>query len=233
MSNIFFDSVKKDNISKDDDYISLNDTGDLTRLAYSNKSSDIPLRNSSLTDRFESDTFINHKESFEQNNSRINSLNDEIRELKSKLKLVYEKDDEIQKLKNELSQYELKLKDSERYQNDNISLRSENDSLKRELDMLKIMGLEVDKYKSENILLKKKLLEYTKEETNEKLEEKEESTKETIAVDVIRLKSILYNRLKSYHENHIESLILQYDLNEKTEIEKDIMQKILLEAIHL
>lgn len=228
MSNIFLESI-----NTNDSLSSLNDSSDLTRMAYSNKSSDIPLRNNSMTDRFESDTFINHKESFEQNNSRINSLNDEIRELKSKLKLVYEKDDEIQKLKNELSQYELKLKDSERYQNDNISLRSENDSLKRELDMLKIMGLEVDKYKSENILLKKKLLEYTKEETNEKLEEKEESTKETIAVDVIRLKSILYNRLKSYHENHIESLILQYDLNEKTEIEKDIMQKILLEAIHL
>ena len=57
MSNIFLDSVKKVNVSKDDDYISLNDTGDLTRMAYSNKSSDIPLRNSSLTDRFESDTF--------------------------------------------------------------------------------------------------------------------------------------------------------------------------------
>ena len=97
MSNFFLDSVKDDTIS------SLNDTSDLTRMAYSNKSSDIPLRNSSMTDRFESDTFINHKESFENNNSRINSLNDEIRELKDKLKLVYEKDKEIQNLKNELS----------------------------------------------------------------------------------------------------------------------------------
>ena len=77
MSNIFFDSVKKD-----DPLNSLNDTNDLTRLAYSNKSSDIPLRNNSLTDRFETDTFINNKESFESNNSRINSLNEEIRELK-------------------------------------------------------------------------------------------------------------------------------------------------------
>lgn len=220
-------------MNKNDSLSSLNDTNDLTRIAYSNKSSDIPLRNSSMKDRFESDTFINHKESFEQNNSRINSLNDEIRELKSKLRLVYEKDDEIQKLKNELSQHELKLKDYDRYQNDNIRLRSKNDSLKRELDMLKITGLEVDKYKSENILLKKKVIELSKEETNEKLEEKEESTKETIAVDVIRLKSILYNRLKSYHENHIESLILQYGLNETNEIEKDLMEKILLEAIHL
>ena len=75
-------------MNKNDSLSSLNDTNDLTRIAYSNKSSDIPLRNNSMTDRFESDTFINHKESFEQNNSRINSLNDEIRELKSKLRWI-------------------------------------------------------------------------------------------------------------------------------------------------
>ena len=233
MSNIFLESM-----NKNDSLSSLNDRGDLTRMAYSNKSSDIPLRNNSMTDRFESDTFINHKESFEQNNSRINSLNDEIRELKNKLKLVYEKDDEIQKLKNELAQHELKLKDSERYQNDNIRLRSENDSLKRELDMLKITGLEVDKYKSENILLKKKVIELSKTDNTEvSLDESDESNNldsvEKVPVDVTRLKSVLYNRLKSYHENHIESLILQYELNEKTEIEKDLMEKILLEAIHV
>jgi len=235
MSNIFLESM-----TTDDSLSSLNDTSDLTRMAYSNKSSDIPLRNSSMTDRFESDTFINHKESFEQNNSRINTLNDEIRELKNKLKLVYEKDDEIQKLKNELSQHELKLKDSERYQSDNIRLRSENDSLKRELDMLKITGLEVDKLKSENILLKKKVIELskedsTKEDNNHGLLDKSNNldSVETVPVDVTRLKSVLYNRLKSYHENHIESLILQYDLNEKTEIEKNVMEKILLEAIHV
>ena len=197
MSNIFLESM-----NANDSLSSLNDRGDLTRMAYSNKSSDIPLRNNSMTDRFESDTFINHKESFEQNNSRINSL---------------------------------KLKDSERYQNDNIRLRSENDSLKRELDMLKITGLEADKYKSENTLLKKKVLELSKADDNEvSLDESNNlDSVEKVPVDVTRLKSVLYNRLKSYHENHIESLILQYDLNEKTEIEKNVMEKILLEAIHV
>src|SRR6056300_334042 len=113
MSNFFLDSVKKDT-----SLTSLNERNDLTRLAYSNKSADIPLRNNSMTNRFKPDTFINNKESFERNNSRINSLNDEIRELKNKLKLVYEKDEEIQKLKNEKSQLELKLNDSERHVNE-------------------------------------------------------------------------------------------------------------------
>lgn len=244
MSNFFLDSVKKDT-----SLTSLNERNDLTRLAYSNKSADIPLRNNSMTDRFKPDTFINNKESFEQNNSRINSLNDEIRELKNKLKLVYEKDDEIQKLKNEKSQLESRLKESEIHQNENNRLRLDNDSLKRELDMLKITGLETDKLKSENGMLKRKLLELTKEDKehskessdvkeihdNEVMEELETDgySKETVSVDVPKLKNILYNRLKSYHENHIEKLISQYGLNEKNEIEKEMMEKILLEAIHV
>lgn len=247
MSNFFLDSVKKDT-----SLTSLNERNDLTRLAYSNKGADIPLRNNSRTDRFEPDTFINNKESFERNNSRINSLNDEIRELKNKLKLVYEKDEEIQKLKNEKSQLELKLNDSERHVNENNRLRIDNDSLKRELDMLKITGLETDKLKSENELLKRKLLELTKEDNKNTDEVKEiEDTeviqdteiieeietdgysKETVSIDVPKLKNILYNRLKSYHENHIEKLILQYGLDKKKEIEKETMEKILLEAIHV
>lgn len=247
MSNFFLDSVKKDT-----SLTSLNERNDLTRLAYSNKSADIPLRNNSMTDRFEPDTFINNKESFERNNSRINSLNDEIRELKNKLKLVYEKDEEIQKLKNEKSQLELKLNDSERHVNENNRLRIDNDSLKRELDMLKITGLETEKLKSENEMLKRKLLELTKEDNKNTDEEKEiEDTeviqdteiieeietdgysKETVSIDVPKLKNILYNRLKSYHENHIEKLILQYGLDKKKEIEKETMEKILLEAIHV
>ena len=247
MSNFFLDSVKKDT-----SLTSLNESNDLTRLAYSNKSADIPLRNNSRTDRFEPDTFINNKESFERNNSRINSLNDEIRELKNKLKLVYEKDSEIQSLKNEKSQLESRLKESERHLNDNNRLRLDNDSLKRELDMLKITGLETDKLKSENEMLKRKLLELTKEdnknidevkeipgkeitEDTEIIEEIETDgySKETVSIDVPKLKNILYNRLKSYHENHIEKLISQYGLNEKKEIEKETMEKILLEAIHV
>ena len=98
--------------------------------------------------------------------------------------------------------------------------------------MLKITGLEVDKYKSENILLKKKVIELSKTDNTEvSLDESDESNNldsvEKVPVDVTRLKSVLYNRLKSYHENHIESLILQYELNEKTEIEKNVMEKVM------
>lgn len=227
MSNFFLDSVKDDTISP------LNDTSDLTRMAYSNKSSDIPLRNSSMTDRFESDTFINHKESFENNNSRINSLNDEIRELKDKLKLVYEKDEEIQRLKNELSKVNSELDTSNSVKDKYRIVNDENRSLRMELDLLRVKELEHNKLRDENILLKNKLVELTKKDDDDEIKEDYISSDEKIMIDVPKLKSVLYTRLKSYHERHIDDLINQYNLTEKKEIDKLTMEKILLEAIHV
>ena len=210
MSNIFFDSVKKDNVSKDDDYISLNDTSDLTRLAYSNKSSDIPLRNSSLTDRFESDTFINNKESFESNNSRINSLNEEIRELKMKCREIYEKDEMIVSLQKECSDLKNSLNDYEKCKGENSFLRKENMRLK---DEIKSQKDEINKRNSEI---------------------KEESSKDDkIDVDIDKIRSILSNRLKDTHEKHIDDLIKEYNLDDCKRIDKSVMEELLYKAIHL
>ena len=215
MSNIFLESVKKDNISKDDPLISLNDTSDLTRMAYSNKSSDIPLRNSSLTDRFESDTFINNKESFESNNSRINDLNEEIRELKMKCREIYEKDEMIGSLKTECLELKNSLNDYEKCKGENDFLRKENMRLKDE----------IKSQKDENLSLK----------NNKRSSEiKEETIKEDkISVDIDKIKNILSNRLKDTHEKHIDDLIDEYNLNDCKRIDKSVMEELLYKAIHL
>ena len=210
MSNIFFDSVKKDNVPKDDDYISLNDTSDLTRLAYSNKSSDIPLRNSSLTDRFESDTFINNKESFESNNSRINDLNEEIRELKMKCREIYEKEEMIVSLRKECEDLKDSLNDYEKCKGENDFLRKENSRLK---DEIKSKKAEINKRNSEI---------------------KEEPSKDDkIDVDIDKIKNILSNRLKDTHEKHIDDLIKEYNLDDCKRIDKSVMEELLYKAIHL
>ena len=56
---------------------------------------------------------------------------------------------------------------------------------------------------------------------------------EKIEINIVQLKNVLSNRLKSYHDKHIENLIDTYDLRGKTEIDKEIMEKLLLEAIHI
>ena len=195
MSNFFLESVK------DEPLISLNDRNDLTRMAYQNNSSDTPLRNNSMTDRYEEDTFINHKESFENNNSRINTLNEEIREYKDKLRTLYEKDEEIRSLKSDLGKLQKEVEEYTKVKGENNFLRRENSRLKQELS---------DATKQDNL-----------------------SKEETVKIDVTKIKKILFTRLKDYHEKHIDDLIEQYDLNKKKEIDKSVMEKILLEAIHV
>jgi hypothetical protein len=209
MSNFFLESVK------DEPLISLNDRNDLARMAYQNKSSDIPLRNNSVTDRFEENTFINHKESFENNNSRINSLNEEIREYKEKLRTLYEKEEEIRSLKAECETLQKEVDECNKAKGENNFLRNENSRLKQELSSL-------SKVKAENFLLK------------EKMNDDEDSSKEEqITIDITKIKKVLFTRLKDYHEKHIDGLIDQYDLTKKKEIDKSVMEKILLEAIHV
>ena len=209
MSNFFLESVKEESLT------SLNDRNDLARMAYQNKGSDIPLRNNSVTDRFEENTFINHKESFENNNSRINSLNEEIREYKEKLRTLYEKEEEIRSLKDDVGSLQKEVDECNKAKGENNFLRNENSRLKQELSSL-------SKVKEENLYLK------------EKSKDNEDSSKEEqIPIDITKIKTILFTRLKDYHEKHIDDLIDQYDLTKKKEIDKSVMEKILLEAIHV
>ena len=210
-SNIFLDSVK------DDPLTSLNNTSDLTRMAYSNKSSDIPLRNNSMTDRFESDTFINNKESFESNNSRINDLNEEIRELKMKCREIYEKDEIIQSLKTECNELKKSLEDYEKCKGENNFLRKEQVRLKGEINTLK----------KKCITLESDLVDVSGDK------EDKEDKEEKISVDIDKIKRILSNRLKDTHEKHIDDLINQYNLNDCKRIDKSVMEELLYKAIHL
>jgi hypothetical protein len=187
MSNIFLDSFKKDPLT------SLNDTGDLTRMAYSNKSADIPLRNNSMTDRFESDTFINTKESFESNNSRINDLNEEIRELKMKCREIYEKDEIIGSLKTECLVLKKSLEDYEKSKGENNYLRKEQIRLKDEINTIqnKMIALESGSVSRED-------------------DKSVNINADKISVDIHKIKQILSTRLKDTHEKHIDDLISQY-----------------------
>jgi len=206
MSNFFLESVK------DEPLTSLNDRNDLARMTFQDKSSDIPIRNNSMTDRFENNTFINHKESFENNNSRINSLNEEVREYKEKLRTLYEKDEEIRSLRVDCETLQKDVEEYNKVRGENTFLRNENSRLKQELS-------DLTRIKEENTSLKEKI--------------KDESKGEKIKVDVVKIKEVLFTRLKDYHEKHIDELIDQYDLTKKKEIDKSMMEKILLQAIHV
>ena len=215
------------------DNIFLNTLNDLTRDAYK-ADTKANISDNSNKNIFDTDIILNSKESFESNNQRLNSMQDEIITLKNKLKTVYEKDEEIQKLKNELEKLKLELLSESKKTGELNKLEIENKSLRDLNDKLQIEAMNCSSLKQENEFLKSKLseLEENKENNTEK-KENSEIKKEKIKVDINKLKNILSNRLKSYHENHIEKLLQENELYEREYIDKDSLEQLLKDVIHI
>ena len=214
------------------DNIFLNTLNDLTRDAYK-ADTKANISENSNKNRFDTDIILNSKESFESNNQRLNSMQDEIITLKNKLKTVYEKDEEIQKLKNEIEKLKLELLSESKKSGELKKIEIENKSLRDLNDKLQIEVMNCNSLKQENDFLKSKLSELEKEENNTENKDNSEVKKEKIKVDINKLKKILSNRLKSYHENHIEKLLQENELYEKEYIDKDSLEQLLKDVIHI
>jgi len=234
--------------------IFLNSLNDLTRSAYSNNTKANSLDNKPVN-RFDTDILLNSKESFESNNSRLNSLQEEILSLKRKLNVIPEKDEKIQEQKCEIEKLNDQITLNSSIQSELQKIKSENKVLRDNYDRLQLENMNNNKLKQENDMLKKKIIELNsqlkKKEIEDKFSESEiqdimtedyednldnSSNKERvekIEINIVQLKNVLSNRLKSYHDKHIENLIDTYNLRGKTQIDKEIMEKLLLEAIHI
>lgn len=234
--------------------IFLNSLNDLTRSAYSNNTKANSLDNKPVN-RFDTDILLNSKESFESNNSRLNSLQEEILSLKRKLNVIPEKDEKIQEQKCEIEKLNDQITLNSSIQSELQKLKSENKTLRDNYDRLQLENMNNNKLKQENDMLKKKIIELNSQLKKKEIEDEfsesdiqdimtedyednldNSSNKEKvekIEINIVQLKNVLSNRLKSYHDKHIENLIDTYDLRGKTQIDKEIMEKLLLEAIHI
>ena len=233
---------------------------DITREAYNNNNNNNnnnDLSNKSIN-RFETDIILNSKESFDSNNKKLNDLQDEITSLKQKLKTIYEKEEEIYKLKQENKKLTKDLSKHDLLTNDISILKDENKKIRYENDKLKIESINIQSLQQENQMLKNKMNSMNeirdkntktntsmplntgnnkdindKDITDKDMSDKDTNKKEEISIDIKKLKSVLFNRLKTYHEKHIDELIITHDLQSKEKIDKKLMEKILLEAIHI
>ena len=203
-------------------------------------------------DRFQTDIIINGKTNFEKDNTIISSLNDEIVSLKEKMRFVTEKDEKIHKLQLEITSLKKDNIDNNRIKEENNKYRVENKKLRDEADNIRIQLTRLHSLESENSNLKSKLVEYHKQLEDQKVEKKEkvegfsieeilEDEEETIEVvqeplipiDVNQLKDVLFNRLQTCHEKHIDELITTYDLHSKSKISKKTLEELLKQAIHM
>lgn len=235
---------------------------DVERAAYSKQGEstilDNPVNelNKGKPNRFETDIMLNGKTKFQDSNTIINSLQDELLSLKEKMKLVYDKDEEIQKLKYEIDKMSKEASELASNRQELFRLKEENRQLRDETDKNRGDLMKVSRLESENTMLKERLSELDNEDNPEdnpeeeidkrilfeednklqiEIKEKkiEEIKDDLIQVNIFNLKNVLANRLKTTHERHIDNLIQQYNIENNSKISKGIMEKMLLEAIHL
>ena len=202
----------------------------------------LPLHNKK-DDRFQTDIQLNGKTRFEEKNTIIKSLEEEIVNMKHKLSFVYEKDEEIGKLKGTVNDLKKEIKELQSYSSECIKLRLENKNLKDQLDLQSMNKNTNDKLVSENMNLKDKIKELTNEDNTitditEFISDDDddlsyESDEELMDVNVPQLRSVLFRRLQDKQKQHIDNLIISYDLNRKNKVKKSVLEKMLEQAIHL
>ena len=197
----------------------------------------LPLNNND--ERFKQNQLINGKTRYEQENTIIKSLEEEIVNMKQKLSFVYEKDDEIAKLSDEIITLKKQLSETTTYSEEASKLRLENSRLNDDIQSLNTRLKEVSFENELNINeLHKKIKTLDDTEESPKKVESERSVEiedidEMIDINVPHLRDVLTSRLKDKQMEHIESLIESYGLRRKNQVKKSLMEKMLEEAIHI
>ena len=189
--------------------------------------------------RLESNIYLNKRESYDDSNKLINSLNEELLSLKRKMKFVYEKDEEIQKLKNKVNELQSNnINSQDKCQTENITLKFSLSSLEeknkeylnRINELISNENKEVEllnKLKKDNSLLKRELNLLKKREDFDV----EVKVKEKVKVDIQKLKRILSKKLENKREDKINRLLKEYNIVDKKEIDKNIIEKLIKETI--
>lgn len=196
-------------------------------------------------ERFKQNQLINGKTRYEQENTIIKSLEEEIVNMKHKMSFVYEKDEEIGKLNDEIISLKKQIADYIGYSEEVVSLRSENNKLNEQIlelhNELK-QGKESESDGSKELinqlndkieLLESKLKDKANTVSTVAKNDIIEEIDEMIDINVPHLRDVLTNRLKAKQAEHIESLIESYGLRRTNQVKKSIMEKMLEEAIHI
>ena len=212
-------------------YDNINPNNDLTRIGWK----DIIKKENPTGDnsnRLLSNISVNKKESFDDQNKTINSLNEQILELKRKMTFVTEKDKEIQQLKDKNK--ELK-NDSDilnkQIRDNNLDIRE----LNNEIDELKQENVDTKELQKENSLLRRELHQLK----NKKDEDVEETINfdidvkvvEKVKVDINKLKSLLHTKLKTKQDKKVNDLLNKHNITNNKEVDKDIISTIIKSLI--
>jgi len=200
-------------------YSNTNIDKDITRIGWE----DLITRDKSQPDTFKhlnSCLSVEKRESFDDTNKTLNNLNEEILQLKRKLKVAQEKDTKIEKLKNENKKLYDELESINKKTDITVLLERENKELKKKLENNDNKELE-----KENLVLKREL---------HQLKNRENIPEETIdfGVEVKRKVKIERNKLdKKFNPKVVQLVLEKYKLNDKDMVDMDTFKRVVREMI--
>lgn len=201
-------------------YSNTNIEKDITRIGWE----DLVTRDKSQPETFKhlnSCLSVEKRESFDDTNKTLNSLNDEILKLKRQLKIAQEKDTEIEKLKNENKKLYIELETISKKSDKTHQLEKEIRELKKQLETNDV-NKELEK---ENIVMKREL---------HRLKNRESIPEETIdfGVNVQRKIKLDKNTLnKKFNPKVVELVLEKFNLNDKEMVDMDTFKRVVREMI--
>ena len=156
---------------------------------------------------------INNKQSFDEGNTTINRLNEEILELKRKTQYVDIKDRQISKLESQVESLKI----------ENQTKNNEIIELKKQLDTFQDLNLNIDskKLEQENIILKNKL----KELNNNRYKE------QRIILNIERVKKIIEIKSGYRQDDKVKFVLNKYKLKNNDYIDRSLLSKIIQEIL--
>ena len=161
----------------------------------------LPLHNNQ-DKRFEQNRLLNGKTKYEETNTIIKSLEEEIVSMKHKLSFVYEKDEEIGKLKEKVNELKKQVTDLESSTQELVKMRLENKQLQNELMELKQTRLELEKLSSENKLLREKLKSIDSDESKQVLDDIKEVEEVSITDEIEEIDEMIKVKEKAERFNN-------------------------------
>ena len=206
-------------------YSNTNINNDLTRIGWKDAiKKENPTGDNS--NRLISNISVNKKESFDDQNKTINSLNEQILDLKRKMTFVTEKDKEIQQLKDK-----------------NKELKDENTSLNQQIkdNNLKLNNInelidELKELQKENSLLRRELHQLKNKKEEIDVEETidfdiDVKVVEKVKVDINKLKQLIHTKLKNKQDKKVNELLNKHNITNNKEVDKDIISSLIKSLI--
>ena len=166
---------------------------------------------------------INNKQSFDEGNSTINRLNDEILKLKRKTQFVDEKDNQITKLEKQVNELKRELE----------IRNSELKELKSQMETLGDLNLNIDsnELERENSLLKREIDRLKRDNSTNIDFDYRVRVEDTIVLNTDRIKNIIKSKSGYSQDDKVDFVLKRYKLKNRDLVDRKLLSKIIQEVL--